>query len=99
MLTKDYNLQLTFQQNICLYIQVREELLKQDKRDKSYEINWNWNILQKWDLKKATRNKKYTFFWGDKCVFSQWYMCSINIDGVLYNCAEQYMMHRKASEF
>jgi ribA/ribD-fused uncharacterized protein len=39
----------------------------------------------------------FTFFWGG--VFSQWYPSPIEIEGVEYNCAEQYMMQQKAKLF
>jgi len=40
----------------------------------------------------------YTFFWKDK--IAQWNMQSfIDEDGVIYNCAEQYMMAKKALLF
>lgn len=41
--------------------------------------------------------KKYTFFWGGP--FSQWAPSEILIDGVKYNCCEQYMMAQKALLF
>lgn len=41
--------------------------------------------------------KKFTPFYGG--VFSQWYPCQLSIDGVEYNCAEQYMMAQKARVF
>lgn len=40
---------------------------------------------------------KFVFFYGG--VFSQWYMHDMEIDGVIYNCAEQYMMAMKATTF
>ncbi len=40
---------------------------------------------------------KYTFFYSGP--FSQWFACEFVIDGVKYNCAEQYMMHMKALIF
>lgn len=40
---------------------------------------------------------KYVFFWGG--IFSQWYLRNITIDGIIYNCCEQYMMHQKALLF
>ncbi|HAA6519134.1 TPA: NADAR family protein [Listeria monocytogenes] len=51
---------------------------------------------------------KYTFFWGhqpaedgkiSKSCFSQWWICSFKVDGVEYNCAEQFMMAEKAKLF
>lgn len=43
--------------------------------------------------------EKFSFFFGRDCVFSQWYGVEFKVDGVDYNCAEQYMMHQKAGEF
>lgn len=40
---------------------------------------------------------KYTFFWRSK--LGQWNMLPFNVDGVKYNCAEQYMMAQKAKLF
>ena len=40
----------------------------------------------------------FTFFWGPGTVFSQWYPARFTVDGVEYNCAEQYMMYQKACE-
>jgi ribA/ribD-fused uncharacterized protein len=39
----------------------------------------------------------FVFFYGGP--FSQWYAQDISIDGIIYNCAEQYMMAMKASYF
>ena len=38
----------------------------------------------------------YTFFWRSESPFSQWHPSGFEVDGVKYNCAEQYMMHQKA---
>ena len=40
---------------------------------------------------------EHVFFYGG--VFSQWYRHDMDIDGVIYNCAEQYMMAMKAKTF
>ena len=40
---------------------------------------------------------KFVFFYGG--VFSQWFQHDMEIDGVIYNCAEQYMMAMKADYF
>ncbi len=40
---------------------------------------------------------KYTFFWGG--IFSQWEQTPFLVDGVEYNCCEQYMMAHKALLF
>ena len=44
-------------------------------------------------------NKKYTFFWKDKDVFSQWHRVGFTIDGVHYKTAEHWMMWKKAMMF
>lgn len=41
--------------------------------------------------------ERFTFFWGG--VFSQWHICTFTVEGVSYNCAEQYMMAEKARLF
>jgi ribA/ribD-fused uncharacterized protein len=40
---------------------------------------------------------KYVFFWNG--IYSQWYSSRMTIDGIEYNCCEQYMMHQKALTF
>lgn len=50
---------------------------------------------------------KYVFFWGhkkpnegvSKTCFSQWYEANFEIDGVIYQTAEHYMMAEKARLF
>lgn len=47
------------------------------------------------------------YFWGHhekgskvtKACFSQWYPCHFIVNGIKYNCAEQYMMSEKARIF
>lgn len=49
----------------------------------------------------------FLYFWGHqepygivtKACLSQWYPCSFYVDGIYYNCAEQYMMAEKARIF
>lgn len=61
-------------------------------------------------LKDMEDNKKFNFllFYGhhakdpnviDKSCFSQWWPCNFVVDGVTYNCAEQFMMAEKARVF
>jgi len=40
----------------------------------------------------------YTFFWRHQSPFSQLHRAHFSIDGIAYNCAEQYMMHQKAGK-
>lgn len=52
-------------------------------------------------------SQDFVFFWGHhekgdkitKACFSQWYPSYFVIDGIRYNCAEQYMMAEKARVF
>ncbi len=41
--------------------------------------------------------EKFTLFWDGP--FSQWEPCQFEVEGITYNCAEQYMMARKAFIF
>lgn len=42
-------------------------------------------------------NEKYYFFWNG--FLSQWHRSDFTIDGVTFNCCEQYMMNSKAKLF
>ena len=41
--------------------------------------------------------EQFVFFWGG--VFSQWYKHNMEIEGTVFNCAEQFMMSMKALRF
>lgn len=41
----------------------------------------------------------FTFFFTEASPFSQWYRCAFEEGGVRFGCAEQYMMHGKATLF
>jgi len=41
--------------------------------------------------------EKFTFFWDGPC--SQWYPSTFTVDGIVYDCAEQFMMADKARTF
>ena len=67
---------------------------------KIYDID---TLLKYLEIQK---NPKFIFFWshleskaGHKAVLSQWYESKFEIDGVVYNSAEQYMMAQKAKLF
>lgn len=42
-------------------------------------------------------SEQFTFFW--RGIYSQWWTSSFEVDGILYNCAEQFMMAEKARLF
>src|SRR3954469_21739366 len=42
---------------------------------------------------------KLTLFFTEQSPFSQWYRSRFIVDGVAFNCAEQFMMHGKAMLF
>jgi len=43
--------------------------------------------------------EKFTFFWKSESVFSNWYLANFELEGIQYNCVEQYMMYQKALLF
>jgi len=46
---------------------------------------------------KKDKKMSYELFWGG--IYSQWYQINMTINGVVYNCCEQYMMAEKARCF
>ena len=43
--------------------------------------------------------EKFTFFWETRSPFSQWHPSDFVVEGITFNCAEQYMMYQKAKLF
>lgn len=41
----------------------------------------------------------YKFFYSQKSPYSNWYKSYFTVDGITYNCVEQYMMYQKAILF
>src|ERR1700729_373725 len=41
----------------------------------------------------------FTFFFTAASPFSQWHPCRFVVDGWAFNCADQFMMHGKATLF
>lgn len=67
-----------------------------------------YNPLWAWEQQKAKKTLGFVFFWKpgnakalhvSKGCLSQWQKCEFVVDGVKYNCAEQYMMAEKARLF
>ncbi|XP_033736830.1 riboflavin biosynthesis protein PYRR, chloroplastic-like [Pecten maximus] len=50
-------------------------------------------------LPAGTKKEDFEFFWKEESPFSQFHPAVFTVDGVKYNCAEQYMMHQKALTF
>ena len=44
-------------------------------------------------------NQTFTFFWRTESPFSQWHPSPFVVDGISFNCAEQFMMYKKAKLF
>jgi ribA/ribD-fused uncharacterized protein len=44
-------------------------------------------------------SERFTFFFTEASPFSQWYRCRFEDGGIVFGCAEQYMMHGKARLF
>lgn len=42
---------------------------------------------------------RFAFFWTTKDYMSNWHLSPFTIDGVSFNCAEQWMMYAKAMLF
>lgn len=60
------------------------------------------------NIQNTGKTLKFVFFWGHqpnkdgsitKSCFSQWWIASFNIDGIVYKTAEHYMMAEKARLF
>ena len=48
-------------------------------------------------MEQTFKGVKYMFFWNG--IFSNWHESHFEVNGVKYNCGEQYMMHQKAITF
>jgi hypothetical protein len=48
-------------------------------------------------MEATINDKKYKFFWSG--IFSNWELSTFTVDGITFNCGEQYMMFYKAFLF
>lgn len=39
----------------------------------------------------------HIYFWSS--IYSNWYSCNFVVDGILFNCSEQFYMYKKAMQF
>ena len=56
-----------------------------------------YKAIQKEESLSPENNERFTFFYHGP--FCQWYKSPFVLDGISYNCAEQYMMAEKARLF
>lgn len=83
----EYNYQYSEDKNSAAHY--REKPME-ERRYRKGKKKWPWSK----DL--PDERDKYEYFWRKESVFSQWYSCEFEVDGITYNCTEQYMMHQKA---
>ena len=86
----------------------RERLYRTRHASQSKHFNTSWRTHRNYssshqyeympESMEEEGEEKYTFFWRKYSPFSQHHACNFVIDGVTYNCAEQYMMYRKAGK-
>ena len=62
-----------------------------------YEKTSPFGISERRRPGAAEAPERFQFFWHGP--FSQWHSCRFTVDGIEYNCAEQYMMASKARLF
>jgi len=43
------------------------------------------------------KTSTHIYFWDS--IYSNWHMCNFTLDGIEFNCAEQYLMYSKAKLF
>ncbi|XP_033736828.1 uncharacterized protein LOC117325034 [Pecten maximus] len=48
---------------------------------------------------KDDKKSMFEFFWQSDSVYSQWHIKEFDVESTTYICAEQFMMHRKATLF
>jgi ribA/ribD-fused uncharacterized protein len=60
-------------------------------------MTWIPQVYTDSKMNKNQESNKYVLFWHGP--FSQWHPSEFKVDGITYNCAEQYMMAEKARLF
>lgn len=78
---------------MCIYIpNYFEELERESTRLTTPEFS---NFREE-NKPPENEKDKFEYFWLKTSVFSQWYPSKFVVDGVEYNCAQQYIMQQKA---
>ncbi|XP_063414875.1 uncharacterized protein LOC134696847 [Mytilus trossulus] len=47
----------------------------------------------------TANDREFEFFWKSHSPYSQWYLSDFTVDGITFNCTEQFMMYSKAKLF
>ncbi|XP_071149809.1 peptidyl-prolyl cis-trans isomerase G-like [Mytilus edulis] len=47
----------------------------------------------------TANDREFEFFWKSHSPYSQWYLSNFTVDGITFNCTEQFMMYSKAKLF
>lgn len=70
---------------------------------KEFSVEMNHGAILKLSVTKAEETdpliETYYNFYATKHPFSQWHKCTFDLDGFVFNSAEQYMMYSKALLF
>jgi hypothetical protein len=69
------------------------------KRMNRTKFNKNHKGASGRDDSFTDNSSQFVFFWKDQSPYSQFHPCKFVVEGIEYNCAEQYMMHQKAVLF
>ncbi|XP_045159949.2 uncharacterized protein LOC123525175 [Mercenaria mercenaria] len=66
-----------------------------DEEEDSETVTENWIDNEAYDRAR----EKYVYFWKSQSIYSQWHKSWFYVDDEKFNCAEQFMMFKKAVLF